>query len=116
MATARECWLGNVAELTLYDSKIRSEKSGHDGCQLIALGESGRELWLRLPEPDDYNRLSGRRRDQYEGAFTEYRAVAQAIFRGVGLDIDPPDNRPWREKLLGQHRTPPEVIRWVSSP
>jgi len=112
MATDPDCWLGRVTELTFYDSRIRSEKSGHDGCQLIAVGESERELWLRLPDPDDYERLSGRRRDQYEGAFTEYQTVARAIFRGVGIDIDPPDDRPWRERILGQHRTPPDVIHW----
>jgi hypothetical protein len=112
MGTEPDCWLGRVVELTLYDSKLRAEKSGHDGCQLIAVGESGRELWLRLPEPDDYDRISGRRRDHYEGAFTEYQAVTQTIFRAVGVDIDPPDDRPWREKILGQHRTPPDVIHW----
>jgi hypothetical protein len=105
-------WLDVVTELTLYDGRVQSEKSGYDGCQLVAGGESARELWLRLPEPDDYDRLSGRRRDQYEGAFTEYRAVAQAIFAAVGVDIDPPDDRPWRERLLGRHRTPPAVIHW----
>ena len=51
MATDTDCWLGRVAELTCYDSRIRSEKSGHDGCQLIAVGESERELWLRFPNP-----------------------------------------------------------------
>jgi hypothetical protein len=112
MATERECWLGRVAELTCYDSRIRSEKAGHDGCQLIAVGESERELWLRLPEPDDYDRISGRRRDHYEGSYTEYQAVVQAIFHDVGIDIDPPDDRPWRERILGQHRPPPEVIHW----
>jgi hypothetical protein len=105
-------WLAGVTELILYDGRVQSEKSGYDGCQLIAGGESGRELWLRLPEPDDYDRLSGRRREVYEGAFTEYRAVAQAIFAAVGVDIDPPDDRPWRERILGRHRTPPEVIHW----
>jgi hypothetical protein len=112
MATEPDCWLGRIAELTCYDSRIRSEKAGHDGCQLIAVGESERELWLRLPEPDDYDRLSGRRRDQYEGSYTEYQAVVQAIFYDVGIDIDPPDDRPWRERILGQHRPPPEVIHW----
>jgi hypothetical protein len=105
-------WLGRVGELTLYDSSARSEKSGHDGCQLLAGGESGRELWLRLPEPDEYDRLSGRRRDPYEGAFTEYQACTRAIFAAVGVEIDPPDDRPWRDRLLGRHRPPPERIHW----
>ena len=112
MAIQPDGWLEAVRELTLYDGRIRSEKSGHDGCQLIAGGQSGRELWLRLPEPDDYDRLSGSRRDHYVGAFTEYRAVARAIFATVGVEIDPPDDRPWRERILGRHRAPAEVIHW----
>jgi hypothetical protein len=112
MATESGGWLGPVTELTFYDSRERSENAGHEGCRLIAGGESGRELWLRIPEPDDYDRLSGRRRDLYEGSFTEYQAVARAIFGAVGVDIEPLDDRSWRERILGRHRTPPQRIHW----
>ena len=113
MATEPHAWLGLPTALTLYQSKGRSDESGHDGCQLIVEGESGRELWLQLPEPDDYDRLApGRRREHYEGAFTEYEAVKRAIFHSVGIEIDPPDGRPWRQRLLGRHPAPPEVISW----
>jgi hypothetical protein len=113
MATEQHGWLGQPIGLTLYEDRMRSEQSGHDGCQLIAGGESGRELWLQLPEPDDYDRLTaGRRREHYEGAFTEYEAVKRGIFRAVGIDLDPPDDRPLRKKLLGQHPVPPAVIHW----
>ena len=113
MATEPHAWLGPPTALILYGSKRRSEECGHDGCQLIATGESGRELWLQLPEPDDYDRLApGRQRTPYEGAFTEYEAVKQSIFRAVGIEIDPPDDRPLRHRLIGRHRTPPEVVRW----
>jgi hypothetical protein len=113
MATEPYGWLGRPTALTLYDDNSRSEKSGHDGCQLIAAGESGRELWLQLPEPDEYDRLTpGRRREHYEGAFTEFQAVKREIFHGVGIDLDPPDDRPLLSRILGQHPEPPAVIHW----
>ena len=78
-------WLGRPTTLTLYDDRARAEGAGHEGCQLVATGESDRELWLQLPEPDTYQRLSpGAARVRYEGAFTEYEAVKADIFRGVG--------------------------------
>jgi hypothetical protein len=46
------------------------------------------------------------------GPYTEYEAVKQAIFRAVGIEIDPPDDRPLPHKLVGRHRPPPELIRW----
>ena len=105
MATEPHAWLGRPTSLILYDSRRRSEESGHDGCQLIATGETGRDLWLQLPEPDDYDRVApGRQRTHYEGAYTEYQAVKQSIFRAVGIEIDPPDDRPLRHKLVGRHR------------
>ncbi len=113
MAVEPDGWLGRPAGLLLYDSRRRAEESGHDGCQLIARGESGRELWLQLPEPDDFDRLApGRRRPQFEGAVTEYDAVKRSIFREVGIDIDPPDDRSFRDRLMGRHRPPPAIIRW----
>ena len=113
MATESHGWLGRPSTLTLYDDRRRAEQSGHDGCRLIAAGESGRELWVQLPEPDEYHRVTpGRQRNHYEGAFSEWEAAAQWIFRGVGADIDPPDDRPLRDKLLGRHRLPPAVVRW----
>jgi hypothetical protein len=114
MATEPHAWLGRPTSLILYDSRRRSEESGHDGCQLIATGETGRDLWLQLPEPDDYDRLApGRQRTRYEGAYTEYQAVKQSIFRAVGIEIDPPDDRPLRHKLVGRHRLPPDLIHWA---
>ncbi len=113
LATEPAAWLGRPISLLLYDGRRRSEESGHDGCQLIATGETGRDLWLQLPEPDDYDRLAlGRQRTRYEGAYTEYEAVKRSIFRAVGIEIDPPDDRPLRHKLLGRHRPPPDLIRW----
>ncbi|MGS0684352.1 hypothetical protein ACVBEQ_04180 [Nakamurella sp. GG22] len=113
MAVEPGGWLGPPASLLLYDSRRRAEESGHDGCQVIARGESGRELWLQLPEPDDFDRLApGRRRPQFEGAVTEYDSVKQSIFREVGIDIDPPDDRSFRDRLMGRHRPPPPIIRW----
>lgn len=117
MATEPHGWLGRPTSLLLYDSKRRSEASGHDACQLIATGETGRDLWLQLPEPDEYDRVApGRERTHYEGAYTEYEAVKKSIFRKVGVEIDPPDDRPFRHKLVGRHRLPPEQIRWPRSP
>lgn len=113
MAVEPHGWLGRPTGLMLYDSRRRSEESGHDGCQLVATGESGRELWLQLPEPDDFDRVApGRERNHFEGAHTEYQSVTRSIFRAVGVDIDPPDDRSFRDRLLGRHRPPPELIRW----
>ena len=112
-ATEPQGWLGRPASLTLYDDRARSEGAGHEGCQLVAVGESGRELWLQFPEPDTYERLSpGAARVSYAGAFTEYEAVKADVFRGVGADIDPPHDRPWRDRILLKHRVPPAVINW----
>ena len=113
MAVESYGWLGRPTGLLLYDSRRRAEESGHDGCQLVATGESGRELWLQLPEPDEFDRITpGRQRHQFEGAITEYDSVVRSIFRQVGIDIDPPDDRPLRDKLLGRHRVPPVLHRW----
>jgi len=113
MATERGAWLGQPMSLLLYDGRRRSEDAGHDGCQLIATGQTNRELWLQLPEPDDYERIApGRQRNRYAGSYTEYEAVKRAIFHTVGIEIDPPDDRPLRDKLVGRYRLPPEVIRW----
>ncbi len=113
MAVEPDGWLGRPAGLLLYDSRRRAEDSGHDGCQLIARGESGRELWLQLPEPDDFDRIApGRRRPHFEGAVTEYDSVKQSIFREVGVEIAPPDDRSLRDKLMGRHRPPPPMTRW----
>jgi len=112
LATEPSAWLGQPTALLLYDGRRRSEESGNDGCQLIATGETDRDLWLQFPEPDDYDRLApGRQRTRYEGAYTEYEAVKRSIFRAVGIEIDPPD-RPLRDKLIGRHRASPELIRW----
>jgi hypothetical protein len=112
MATEPGAWLGEPTALLLYDSRRRSEESGHDGCQLIATGETHRELWVQLPEPDDYDRIApGRERNRYAGSYTEYRAATRAIFRAVGIEIDPPD-RSLRDKLIGRHRASAELIRW----
>ena len=113
MTTEPHGWLGRPTALTLYDDRRSAEEAGHDACQLIAAGESGRELWLQFPDPDEYHRVArGRQRQNYEGAFSEWEAVKQWIFRGVGADIDPPDDRPLRDKLLGRHKLPPAVLRW----
>lgn len=113
MAVEPDGWLGRPADLLLYDSRRRAEESGHDGCQLIARGESGREWWLQLPEPDDFDRIApGRRRPHFEGAVTEYDSVKQSIFREVGVEIEPPDDRSLRDRLMGRHRPPPQIIRW----
>lgn len=112
-ATEPNAWLGRPASLTLYDDRARSEGAGHEGCQLVAVGESGRELWLQFPEPDTYERLSpGAARVSYSGAYTEYEAVKAEIFHGVGASIDPPDDRPWRDRILLKYRVPPAVISW----
>ena len=117
MATEPGAWLGQPTALLLYDGRRRSEESGHDGCQLIAAGETHRELWLQLPEPDDYDRIApDRERNRYAGAYTEYQAVKRAIFHAVGVEIDPPDDRPLRLKLVGRHRVPPDIIRWERPP
>lgn len=112
-ATEPHGWLGQPTSLTLYDDRAQSELAGHDGCHLIATGETGRELWLQFPEPDTFDRLSpGAARVPYTGAFTEYEAVKADIFRAVGIEIDPPEDRPWRDKVLGRHRIPPPVTHW----
>jgi hypothetical protein len=106
-------WLGRPTALTLYDDRAGAEGAGHEGCQLVGVGESGRELWLQLPEPDTYQRLSpGATRVVYEGAFTEYEAVKADIFRAVGMDIDPPEDRTWRDRILLRHRAQAPVISW----
>ena len=112
-ATETHGWLGRPTSLTLYDNRAHSELAGHEGCHLIATGESGRELWLQLPEPDTFDRLSpGAARVRYTGAFTEYESIKASIFRAVGLDIDPPDDRPWRDRILGRHQVQPAVVHW----
>ena len=112
-ATETHGWLGRPTSLTLYDNRAHSELAGHEGCHLIATGESGRELWLQFPEPDTFDRLSpGAARVRYTGAFTEYESIKASIFRAVGLDIDPPDDRPWRDRILGRHRVQPAVVHW----
>ncbi len=112
LSTERYGWLGPPSSLTRYDGRRRSEESGHDGCQLVAGGSRGRELWLQLPEADEYERVAaGRRRQRYEGAFSEYEAAERWIFRTVGADIEPPA-RSLRDTLLGRHPVPPPVIHW----
>jgi hypothetical protein len=112
LATEPHGWLGRPVALTLYDRTSESQSSGYAGCQLIAVGESGRELWLQLPEPDNFDRVAPDRIAPYAGAFTEYQAVKEQIFRAVGVDIDPPHNRSWRQRVLGQHPMPPAVLHW----
>ncbi len=112
LATERYGWIGPPSSVTRYDGRRRSEESGHDGCQLVATGDQGRELWLQLPEADEYERVAaGRRRQRYEGAFSEYEAAERWILRTVGADIDPPA-RSLRDTLLGRHPVPPPVIHW----
>ncbi len=113
MATQAHGWLGSPTALALFDDRLRSERSGHDGCRLIATGESGRELWLQLPEPDEFHRIAaGRRRHTFEGAISEYESATRWIFRSVGAVIDPPNERTLRDTLLGRHPVPPAVVRW----
>ncbi len=111
-ATESGAWLGRPTSLILYDSRLRSEDAGHTGCQLIAAGETGRELWLVLPEPDDYERLSNLPRRQYQGSYVEYQGVVRNILRSVDSRIDHEAARTWWQRLLGQHELPPAVIRW----
>jgi len=44
MATESHAWLGRPTSLILYDSRRRSEESGHDGCLPIATGETGPDV------------------------------------------------------------------------
>ena len=113
LATEPRAWLGHPTRLLLFDSQLRAQQAGYDGCQLIAAGETGRELWLQLPEPDQYQRMTpGWQRVTYEGAFTEYEAARRWIFDTVGKELDAA-GRPWWHKLTGTHRPDPELIRWV---
>ena len=54
----------------------------------------------------------GRRPGELRGRFTEYESVKASIFRAVGVEIDPPDDRPWRDRILLRHQVPPAVIHW----
>lgn len=113
LATEPHGWLGRPLSLVLYDDRTRSEGAGDEGCQLVAVGESRRELFLQFPEPDTYERLApGATRVNYAGAFTEYEAVKAEIFRSVGAQLDQPDDRRWRDRILLRYREPPPVIRW----
>jgi len=113
MATEPRAWLGKPTGLMLYDSKRRALDAGYDGCQLIATGESGRELWMQLPEPDEYGRLSpGRTRNTYDGAITEYESAVRWIFSGVGVELPTAADRSFRDKLIGTHREEPAVVCW----
>ncbi|MEO5833920.1 MAG: hypothetical protein ABIR83_11190 [Nakamurella sp.] len=112
LATEADGWLGHPVSLVLYDSRATSELAHHTGCQLIATGSTGRELWLVLPEADQYDSLSPFPRRHYQGSYVEYSQVVSDIFRYVGADIVPPDRRPRWRRLLGQYDAPPSVIRW----
>ena len=113
MATEPRAWLGRPIALTLYDSQRRALDSGYDGCQLIAIGESGRELWMQLPEPDEYGRVSpGRLRNTFDGSITEYESAVRWIFRGVGVELPSAADRSLRDKLIGVHREDPAVVCW----
>ena len=113
LATEQRAWLGQPTGLMLYDSKRRALDSGYDGCQLIATGESGRQLWMQLPEPDEYNRVSpGRTRNTYDGAITEYESAVRWIFRGVGTELPSAADRSLRDKVIGRHRQEPAVVCW----
>jgi hypothetical protein len=111
MSTEPLGWLGRPTSLTLYDSRSRSQSAGHEGCHLIAVGETGRELWLQFPEADTYGRLTFTQRTGYTGAFTQYEAIKAAIFQTVGMDITVRD-RTWRDIILARHPEPAEVINW----
>jgi hypothetical protein len=111
-ATEPYGWLGRPIELIRYDNRRRSEQSGHAGCQLIAIGDSGRELWLQLPEPDTYDRLSNGQRNRYEGAYSEYELIERDIFRSVGATVESNEDRPWWWRVTGRHAPAPEIIRW----
>ncbi len=113
LSTEPHGWLGAPTSLTLYETRRRSEESGHDGCQLVAVGASGRELWLQFPEPDEFDRVApGRRRQRYEGSYSEWEAAPQWIFRSVGANINSSDDRSLRDRLLGRHPVPPAVLHW----
>lgn len=104
-------WLGRPRALTLYADRARSQQAGHEGCQLIARGATGRELWLQLPEPDTYERLAFTPRAGYAGAFTQYEAFKVAVFRSVGVDLTA-TGRTWRDVLRGHHPEPAPIISW----
>jgi hypothetical protein len=113
-ATEPGGWLGDPVRLTLFDSRSTSEGAGRTGCQLVVGGASGRDLWLLLPDPDTYESLSPFGRRQFPGSHLEYRLVVRDIFRTVGVDIDGPEQRSWRQRLLGQHPGEPAVLSWPS--
>lgn len=113
-ATEPGGWLGDPVRMTLFDSRSTSERAGRTGCQLVVGGASGRDLWLLLPEPDTYESLSPFRRTHFPGSHLEYRMVVRDIFRSVGVDIDGPEQRSWRQRLTGQHPGEPAVISWPS--
>lgn len=111
LSTQPHGWLGQPTSLTLYDSRSRSQSAGHEGCHLIATGETGRELWLQLPEADTYDRLAFNPRTGYTGSFTEYEFIKAAIFRSVGVDITVAE-RSWRDVIFGRHPEPAEIVSW----
>jgi len=109
LATEPRAWLGHPTGLLRYDDRRHSQDSGHDGCQLIVSGETGRELWLQLPEPDDQDRMSGRR-DRYQAAVIGYELVTNLIVRSVGGHLPSGDGRRGRPATSGHRR--PAVRRW----
>jgi hypothetical protein len=113
LSTEPHGWLAEPTSLTLYETRLRSEESGHDGCQLVAVGASGRELWMQFPEADEFDRVAaGRRRQRYEGSYSEWEAAREWIFTSVGADITSAGDRSLRDKLLGRHHAPPAVLHW----
>lgn len=114
-ATGPDSWLEEVDRLKFFASPEVSTSHGYYDHQLVAVGSTKREVWIRFPvAPDVEGRKPADARRMLESFSTTGEAVdstIETIFAFVGANPQLRDGRGWLARHLAP-RERPELVEW----